>query len=182
MTQETFTPGMVIRKIAAFSLGIAVMSFGLFWMRHPLTLAISGGTATAQVVCVEMEKPGQEVVRLTTRKEVADAEDPTRNAVFSYIIRYTTQSGEPVEARLNYGQVVRPRLSITDPVKINYSKENPTDLIEAWSVRTYGFGVFFLIIGLMISITQAILLKNARKPIVIDPIQAMAGGPKKADQ
>jgi hypothetical protein len=143
---------------------------------------MSGGTATAQVVYIEMKKPGQEPVRLTTRKEVADAADPTRNAVFTYIVRFNTQAGEPVEARLNYGQVVRPRLSITDPVKINYSKGNPTDLVEAWSVRTYAFGIFFLVIGLMISVTQAILLKNARKPIIIDSIHSMAGSQKKTDQ
>jgi hypothetical protein len=75
--------------------------------------------------------------------------------------------------------VVRPRLSITDPVRINYSKENTADVIEAWSVRTYAFGVFFLIIGLMITITQIIILKNARTPIVIDSINSLAAGPIK---
>jgi hypothetical protein len=71
--------------------------------------------------------------------------------------------------------VVRPLRSVTDLVSIRYNPKNPQDLIEAWSVRSYAFGSFFFVIGLMIAATQAVILRNARRPIVIDPLEALGG-------
>lgn len=192
MEQKTFTPGMVGRKIAGVLLGVSILSSGVIWLWHPMTLWFTGVKTDAQVVRVEKDKPGQEPIQLTTRKEVMDSEDPTRNAVFKYWVRFTTEDGKEVESLLNYGQVVRPLRSITDIVGICYDRNNPTDLVETdylikftfrdkpyqWikmlSVRSSAFGMFFVVIGLLIFITQLIILLHARKPIVIDGIHSMA--------
>jgi hypothetical protein len=125
------------------------------------------------VAYVLQEKPGQEPVRLDTRKKVEDAEDPTRNAVYSYFVQFPGEGGEQQETSLNYAQVLRPLLSIGDSVNVRYDKDNPTDVIHVDSVRTWAFGCFFLAVGLLLFLPQLFILLKARTPIVIDSIQPL---------
>lgn len=167
---QTFTPGMFRRKLAAFLFGCAVLAFGVYWQAKPAWLLLRGETTEARVAYVLEVKPGQEPVKHDTRKAVAEAEDPTRNATFLYHVRFTTAAGRTVTAPLNYGQAHRPIHSVNDPIPIAYDPDNPEDLIDRWSVRTWAFGFFFMGIGVFIAIPQWFLLRAANRPIVLDQI------------
>lgn len=181
---SVFVPGMVGSKIATVILGLAITAVGVVWLWHPVTLYLFGGDATAEVVYVEMQKEGQEPVRLSNRKDLADAEDPTRNAAFIYFVRFRIQEGEggdlgeetqvtarrEIITRLNYGQVLRPMLEIGDEVWVAYDKGDPTDLVDVGDVTTWAFGIFFFCIGLLITISQGIILYYSRTPVYLDSI------------
>ena len=173
MSEQTYTPGMTGRKTAAVVFGALVVLFGLWWLMHPLGLLFFGAKAQATVVYVLQEKPGQEPVRLDTRKKVEDAEDPTRNAVYSYHIQFEGEAGDMIQSTLNYAQVRRPGLSIGDTVRIRYDRQDPADVIHVDSVRTWAFGCFFVAVGLLLFLPQLFILLHARKPIVVDSIKPL---------
>ena len=167
---QTYTPGYFKTKLATTGIGAALFCFGIFWHWHPASLYFFGGQAESQIVRITEEKAGQEPVVLTTRLEVDETEDMTRNATYRYWVRFETTAGEAVETTLNYGQKLRPVHSIGDAITIAYDPENPSDVIDRGSVRTWAFGFFFMGIGLLIFIPQFWLMLKARQPIVLDQI------------
>jgi hypothetical protein len=168
---QTFTPGMAGRKLAGMLLGAAIMLFGVFWQWEPARLFLTGETVDAKVVYVIEAKPGQEPIKHDTRKAVAEAEDPTRNATFFYHLRFTTAAGHEVTAPLNYGQALRPLHSIGDTLAVAYDPAAPETIIDMWSVRTWAFGFFFMGTGLLIFVPQWWLFRAAKRPIVLDQIR-----------
>jgi hypothetical protein len=148
--------------------------FGVFWSWQPLRLVVAGETAEAKVAFVIEEKLGQEPIKHDTRRSVQAAEDPTRNATYFYHLRFVTSAGKTVTAPLNYGQVLRPILSIGDRVQIVYAPDDPSTIIDKWSIRTWAFGIFFTGIGMMIFLSQLFVYRAADRPIILDSIQDYA--------
>jgi hypothetical protein len=167
---RTYTPGLVRRKRLAGLLGLAVFVFGCWWQWPAARLFLFGGVAEATVIFVLEEKPGQEAVKLDTRRAVSQAEDPTRNATYLYWVRFADASGAPVEAPLNYGQALRPLHSVGDRITVAYDPGDARILIDRWSVRTWAFGFFFMGVGALIAVPQFLILWAARRPILIDAI------------
>jgi Na+/melibiose symporter-like transporter len=167
---QTYTPGMKGIKFVCMMLGVAIFCFGVFWQWDNFRLFLFGDTTQATVTSILQEKPGQEPVILDTRKAVNEAEDPTRNAIYSYRIRFSDESGTERETGLNYGQVLRPLLSIGDTVTISYDTAEPETVIERYHVRTWAYGFFFMGIGLLMAIPQFFIWRAANKPIVLDQI------------
>ena len=165
---DVFVPGMVGAKIVAVTFGVVVTLAGFWWLAHPVRVLLTGEAAVAQVVAVIRQYPGQEPEAITSRKEIRKLEDQTRTAVFKYRLRFEENDGARREALLNYGQVVRPMYSIGDEVRITYVPGRPDDLIHTWNIRTWAFGIFFTLIGLIIVWSQSVILAHARKPILID--------------
>lgn len=167
---QTYTPGYFKTKLFTTLIGAAVFCFGIFWHWQPAQLFFFGGQTVSQIVRITEEKAGQEPIVLTTRLEVDEVEDMTRNATYRYWVRFVTSAGETIETTLNYGQKLRPVHSIGDTITIAYDPENPSNVIDRTSVRTWAFGFFFMGIGLLIFIPQLWLLLNARKPIILEQI------------
>lgn len=166
----TFTPGMKRVKLIGVILGALIILIGIWWQAEPTRLLLFGGTAEAKVAWVSEERPGQEAVKLDTVKAVSDAYDPTRNATYFYHVIFDTPEQSGMVARLNYGQAVRPLHSIGDKLIIAYDKEEPTRIIDKWSVRTWAFGFFFMGVGLLLFIPQLVIFMRANQPIILDPI------------
>lgn len=171
--EATYTPGMRRRKLMSVLLGAAVTVFGAWWQLEPGWVFLFGEHTTAIVAWVVEQKSGQAAQRLDTRKAVAAAEDPTRSAVYTYMMRFTTVSGRVVTTPLNYGQVLRPLHSIGDPITVAYDPAHPERLIDAYSVRTWAFGCFFIGTGLLIFVPQLLILRAAGRPIRIDSIREL---------
>lgn len=169
----TYTPGMRGRKLASVFLGAAVTIFGVLWQVEPAWLFFFGEHTTAIVASVVEQKSGQDPVKLDTRKAVAAAEDPTRSAVYTYMMRFTTEDGTVVTTPLNYGQVLRPLHSIGDAITVAYDPAHPDRLVDAYSVRTWAFGCFFIGTGLLIFVPQLLILRAASRPIRIDSIREL---------
>lgn len=181
---QTYTPGYRIPKLLGVLLGIGIMAIGGLWLKHPLALVFKGNTAVATIANVIQEYPEQEPEIITSNREIRQINDFTRTAVFKYTVRFETNDGEIQEGILNYGQVLRPLHKIGEKIEIAYNPENPSELVRTWDIkrignfriymldlRTWAFGIFFLIIGFLIAATQFILLWYADKPIVIDSIE-----------
>lgn len=171
--QTEYVPGMGPVKLATVMFGALVFGVGLLWAWHPAKLWFHGAAAEAAVVYVEETKPGQEPVRLTSGKEVRDAEDPTRNAVYSYHVQFQGPSGELHEGALNYGHALRPQHNIGDTVNIRYAPANPQDLVVIDSIRTWTFALFFAAVGLLIVVSQWILFANANRSIPLESIEGV---------
>lgn len=167
---QTYTPGMKRRKLAAVLLGVALTAFGFWWQYEPIVLATLGNTSQSVVVAVIEYKPGQAERILDTRKAVSQAEDMTRNAIYTYRVRFKTGAGQEVTTVLNYGQVVRPIHSIGDTITVSYWPSDPDKIIDRNSIRTWAFGIFFVGCGLLILIPQYFIYRAADKPIVLDSI------------
>ena len=168
---QTYTPGLKSVKLAVTFFGALIFLTGILWLMMPIRLLLLGSTAEAQVQFVMEEKPGQEPVRLDTRKAVDEASDPTRNATYVYHVIFETESGQIIQTTLNYAQVNRPILSIGDSFLIAYDRKKPLTIIDKWSVRTWAFGMFFTGIGLFIFIPQILFFMTANKPILLDSIR-----------
>ena len=181
---KTYTPGYRIPKFIGVLLGIALMLVGGMWIKHPLSLVLNGKPAEGTIANIIQQYPEQEPETITSNREIRQINDFTRTAVFKYTVRFEAEDGTVLEGLLNYGQVLRPLHTIGEKVQIAYNPENPSELIRTWDVRrigklkfylldlrTWSFGIFFLIIGFLIALTQGILLYFANKPIVIDSIQ-----------
>ena len=183
----TYTPGKRGLKFMTTLLGALIVAFGIWWQWDNFVLVLFGESTSAKVAYVVEERLGQEPVKLDTVRAVADANDPTRNATFYYHVVFTTQAGEDVTARLNYGQAVRPLLSIGTDVFVAYDPEDPSVVIRAWdhhefsvfgnvfqlhlpNLSTWAFGFFFMGTGLLLFIPQLFLFLAAGKPIILDPI------------
>jgi hypothetical protein len=173
---RTYTPGLVRRKRLATLLGLAVFAFGCWWQWPAARLFLFGGVAEATVIFVLEEKPGQEPVKLDSRRAVSQAEDPTRNATYLYWVRFADASGAMIEAPLNYGQALRPLHSVGDRIVVAYDPGDARNLIDRWSVRTWAFGFFFMGVGALIAGPQFLVLRAATRPILIDPIGSASGG------
>jgi hypothetical protein len=167
---EVFIPGMVGLKVLASLVGLAITLIGVAWLWHPVALLLTGRSAEAQVVAVLQEFPGQEPIAIQSRKELRKINDQNRTAIFKYRLRFALESGATHEALLNYGQVVRPLYSIGDRMRIVHAVDDPADIIRPWDVRTWAFGVFLFLIGLVTTASQVFILWHARRPIVVDPI------------
>lgn len=167
---QTFTPGMKMAKLAVCGLGLALTLFGVWWQTENIRLFLLGDTTTATVVSVSELKTGQATVVLDTRKAVGDAVDPTRNTLYHYNIQFKDTTGREHTTILNYGQLLRPLLSIGDKVTIAYDTEKPSVVIDKYDIRTWAFGGFFFGIGLLMLIPQWFLWRTADKPIVLDQI------------
>ena len=169
-TVETYTPGMRGAKIAAVLLGGLVFVIGISWVWKPIVFAIRGGKAEAEVSAVISSNPAEGEKRLISRRDILRAEDMTRNTVFRYEVRYTDEQGNAATGLLNYGQYIRPIHTVGDRIQIAYDRSNPEELLAIRSIRTWAFGMFFTVIGLLLVITQSIILYHANQPIVIDSI------------
>ncbi|MFP4223627.1 MAG: DUF3592 domain-containing protein [Phycisphaeraceae bacterium] len=162
---------MVGAKIASAVIGLVIMGVGIAWLWEPVGLMVFGEAAEARVAFIEQRKPGQDTVVLTTKKELSEAEDFTRNASFIYFVRFDTGAGETVEAPLNYAQVLRPTYSIGDHLWVQYDPDEPReDVIDVKALATWAFGGFFFGIGAIITVVQSIILYYARTPIELDLI------------
>jgi hypothetical protein len=166
----TYTPGMIGQKLLAIGVGLVILLVGIAWLARPTMLLLTGQTAEATVVAVVVEKPGQTPVELTTRNEVDGAEDQTRNATYTYRIRYAGPEGEPVEAIYDIGHVVRPQRSIGDELTVRVDPGDPSNVTGPYDIASWTFGGFFAVIGLVIVVTQAVVLVHARRPIEIDAL------------
>ena len=169
-TGGTYTPGLRGPKLAAVLLGLVVTAIGIGWCWLPIGLLWIGQGADAEVVAVISENPVDGTERLASRRAIQKAEDLTRNTAYRYELRFSGPSGKETTALLNYGQYIRPIHTVGDRIRIRYAPDRPDDLVAILSIRTWAFGIFFTAIGLAIAVTQALIFRNANRPIVIDPI------------
>lgn len=167
---HVYTPGRKGRKLIAVIVGACVVLFGIWWQYEPARLFLFGVTTEARVAYVSEMRPGLDPVVHDTVKAVSETEDPTRNAVYYYYLRFINEDGDTVTARLNYGHTLRPLLTIGEFVTIAYDPDDPEHLYDKWSVRTWAFGFFFIAVGLLIFIPQLMIYLAANKPIVLDSI------------
>jgi hypothetical protein len=174
---ETFTPGGVPSKLVAVGLGVSLLIVGAAWLIRPTLLLLAGASARAEVVEVQLLKPGQDPIRLTSNKAVGAAEDYTRNGIFTYVVAFTPDDGRPVRATYDVGHVVRAQYRIGQTLNIRFDPDDPTDLTAPRSIATWTFGGFFAGIGLIIIITQGWVLFYARRPIVITPLHIRTNEP-----
>jgi hypothetical protein len=173
----TYTPGWIGTKILAVILGVLIMLAGIAWLARPTRLLLTGVAAEAEVVRVEILKPGQDPVALTTNKAVAATEDHTRNGVFTYRVRFPGPGGETVSAVYDVGHVVRAQYRIGDTLELRYDPDEPTDLTAPGDIATWTFGGFFFVIGLIIAVTQSWVLLYAHRPIELDPLDVVIDDP-----
>ena len=168
----SYTPGYAGVKLAMILSGLALLIAGCAFLRTPLRLLCFGGHAIAEATRVIKSKGGAADQSLTDDVQVkAATESQDRSWTFFNEFRFETAAGDIVVIRPDTGSQLKPLYPLLDAdglptsVLVCYDRGRPRLALFPGIVSTWFVPGGLAALGLLCSVTGALLWAAARKPI-----------------
>lgn len=171
-TPHYYTPGHAKRKLLVIAFGCALFIAGLFEMRTPLHLWLSGGRAVSEAFRVIKTKPGTPNVILANDLEIRQKQEKRdRSYTFWNEFRFKTQDGRDMIVRCPVGSKMKPLYPLIDEdglpssLTVWYNVKHPGIVAFPAIFSTWFAPASLAILGLAFVVIGGFLFYWSNKPI-----------------
>jgi len=181
---ETYTPGYFLPKLMLVALGLLITGLALVQAWPDVKLLIKGEHAQGSVVAVIIEKQGLPEIILKTQAElIAKTQDVLATKDYGWTFydefAFDASDGKQVTFRRDVGCKLRPALPFLDDfglpttATLRYDQSNPSLAMLPLEYSTWFVPALIGLLGIMTTLTGAILAWYAHKPIVLHSTESL---------